>query len=82
MKLGDILPVKNTGLHPCPKCGDNVFKTYPTGYVIESTIVVDIFTKGIKVRNEWHCPACGLWKPEIVEIKDATDSSDKSKGKR
>lgn len=86
-----MYPARQVRDRPCPKCGDKVFKSYPTGFVIESAIIVAETKHGFKVRNDWHCPACGIWKPEIVEVnkqgfkipeRTESDSSDKYKSRR
>lgn len=90
MNVGDSFPVRQVRDKPCPRCGDKVFKTYPTGFVIESAHVVEKTYRGFNVKNNYHCPACGLWKPIIVEVtengflipKRLPDSSDKSKHKK
>jgi len=97
MKVGDIFPARQTRGKPCPECGDKVFKSYPSGFVIESARVVEETKSGFKIRNEWHCPACGHWKPVITEVNrqgfkvppketisftHKPNSSDKSKRRR
>lgn len=91
MKVGDLFPVRQVRDKPCPRCGDKVFKTYPTGFVIESAVIVGQSKHGFTIRNDWHCPACGLWKPELAEVNTQgfripprveSNSSDKSKSKR
>jgi rubredoxin len=90
MKVGDNFPVRQVRDRPCPKCGDKVFKLYPTGFVIESAQVIGKTDNGFQVRNNWHCPSCGLWKQEVIEVnehglrtpKKIHNSSDKSKSKR
>jgi rubredoxin len=89
MKVGESFPPRRIRDRPCPKCGDKVFKMYPTGFVIESAQVIGKTDNGFQVRNNWHCPACGLWKDEVIEVNEQgirmprrVDSSDKSKSKR
>jgi predicted RNA-binding Zn-ribbon protein involved in translation (DUF1610 family) len=90
MNVGDSIPPRQVRHTPCPKCGDKVFKTFPTGFVIESCRVVNKIPDGFTVADSWHCPACGVWETKLRRIapsgvslpRRVVDSSDKSKRKR
>jgi len=70
MNVGDNFPVRQVRDRPCPKCGDKVFKMYPSGFVIESAQVVAKTHRGFNVKNNYHCPACGIWRDVIVEVTE------------
>lgn len=89
MKVGDSFPPRQHRGKHCPKCGDAVLKTFPTGFVIESAQVVSQTPDGFIVKDNWHCPACGHWEYKRKEVTPngimkprRVDSSDKSKKKR
>lgn len=89
MKVGDYIPPRQVRNTPCPKCGDKVFKNYPTGFVIETCQIKSQIPDGFLAIDSWHCPACGLWEnkqrrlaPSGVTLPRRVDSSDKSKRKR
>ena len=68
MKVGDSFPAKQVRGKKCPKCGDAVFKTYPTGFVIETSTVVSVDGSGATVKDAYHCPACGKWEYKTRDI--------------
>ncbi len=68
MKVGDSFPPKQTRGKPCPKCKQEVFKNYPTGFVIETAQVVEQLSNGFRIRDDWHCPGCGHWEEKTRNV--------------
>ena len=88
MKIGDVVPSRQVH-KACPVCGDNVFKSFRSGYYIISSVAIAQTPDGFLIRDQWHCPACGHKGqttherlPSGVMKPRRTDSSDKSKSKR
>lgn len=68
LKVGDALPPTRRAPRPCPKCGDEVFKEFATGFTDEIDIVSTHTPNGFNVKEHWHCPKCGHRENKFHEV--------------